>query len=126
MVDFDVTFAGLITHAFETAFDLAGLPEESQAVVGDSGGGVFVKRGSQWQLAGVLFAINVFEGQPSSTAVFGDRTYAADLAHYRDQILGIMNPPVVPALAWPQAAFAGGVLIGIARVALNGRRRRRS
>ena len=33
-----------------------------------------------------MFAINVFGGQPSGTAVFGNVTYAADLAIYRDQI----------------------------------------
>jgi hypothetical protein len=126
MAGFDVSFAGLETRSFETVFDQSGgQPEEAQAVVGDSGGGVFVKRGSQWQLAGILFAINIFEGQPNSTAVFGDRTYSVDLSYYRGQIIGIMNPNV-PALPWPGFALAAGVLAGVARAALSARRRARS
>jgi hypothetical protein len=42
-------------------FDEAGgTTHELQAVVGDSGGGCFAKRGSTWELVGVMFAILVF------------------------------------------------------------------
>lgn len=115
MIGIDAPIAGTTTHAFETVFDMAGLPEEAQAVVGDSGGAVFVKRGAQWQLIGILFAINVFEGQPGYTAVFGDHSYGADVSHYRDQIIAIMSPAVVPALGWPGVACAAGLVAAAGR-----------
>jgi hypothetical protein len=124
MTSVDVDLAGMRTRSFETSFDASGgLPEEAQAVVGDSGGGAFVKRGSQWQLAGILFAIATFENQPADSAVFGDHTYSVDLSYYRSQIMNIMNPPVVPALPWQGLVLAAGVLLGSA---LSVRRRARS
>jgi hypothetical protein len=118
MTGIDVPINGTITRSFEASFDLPGLPEEAQAVVGDSGGGAFVKRGAQWQLAGILFAIDVFDGQPAYTAVFGDHTYAVDLTHYREQIVSIVAPAEVPGLPWPGAACAAGLLAAVARRAL--------
>lgn len=127
VIDNDITVpaGGTTTRAFEVEFDDPGLTEEAQAVSGDSGGAVFVNRGGQWQLAGVLFTISLYMGQPPSTAVFGDRSYSVDLAHYRNQIMSTMGAPAVPALPWPAVPLAAGALAGVARGALSARRRAR-
>ena len=105
-----VTLASTValgTTAFEMLFDeVAGTTHESQAVVGDSGGGCFAKRGSSWELVGVMFAMLVFSDgaggnpdQPANTAVYGNGTLAADVFFYRDEIETLTPPPgAVPAL----------------------------
>jgi hypothetical protein len=63
---------------------------EAQAQGGDSGSAVFEKIGGLWLLAGVTYAVdNPVDNQPDPTsyAVYGDLTFAADLSQYRDQIL---------------------------------------
>lgn len=60
----------------------AGDTPEAIAAVGDSGGAVFA--GSQ--LAGVVYAISTFDGQPAQSALFGNVTLAADLSYYRSAI----------------------------------------
>jgi hypothetical protein len=69
-----------------TFFD-SGLPtaHEAMAAVGDSGGPLF----SGATLAGLHYAISTFEGQPASTAIFGNATLSADLSYYRAAILGV-------------------------------------
>jgi len=62
---------------------------EAQVAVGDSGGAVFTKSRDGWELAGILFAANTYSEQPPETALFGNVSLAADLSHYRDQILEI-------------------------------------
>ncbi len=90
---------GWTTRYFTTVFDEAGLPHESHAVVGDSGGGVFLKRDGRWELVGLMFARFLRPGQPEDTAVFGNVGVHGDLYAYRQQILDVMDaPPVVPAL----------------------------
>lgn len=85
------------TQAFATTFDYVANPgageHEAQAANGDSGGAVFAKSGSTWQLAGTLVAIGTFLDQPLQTALYGNLTYAADLASYRDQILAVIEQP---------------------------------
>ncbi|MBN02234.1 MAG: hypothetical protein CMJ77_24285 [Planctomycetaceae bacterium] len=63
---------------------------ESQAVLNDSGGPLFYKNGNNWQLAGMAVGVDGFRNQPNvvTTAIFGNLTYFADLATYRDQIEG--------------------------------------
>jgi hypothetical protein len=79
-------------------------------VTGDSGGGVFLKRGGQWELVGIMFAQFVWPNQPVSTAVFGNLGAHADVFFYRQQILDVMNsPPVVPML--PLAAWVATALL---------------
>jgi hypothetical protein len=60
-------------------------PHESIAAVGDSGGPVFAGA----TLAGVIFAVSSFDGQPGQTALFGNATLAADLGYYRSAIVAV-------------------------------------
>lgn len=101
--------------------------DEGQVAPGDSGGGLFVKNGSVWQLAGILDAEETQFNQPPSTSAYGDRTYAADIATYRKEIYGVLSGSAVPALsitrsgsnsrvAWPDmgvpyALEASGALV---------------
>jgi len=73
--------------------------DEMQLVDGDSGGGLFYYNSStgEWELSGMLMARGVHPGQPEDTAVYGNRSYAADLSWYYDQIGGIMSPTPEPA-----------------------------
>jgi hypothetical protein len=77
-----------------------GTTHEAQAALGDSGGALFMKNSAQvWELAGVLFAVGPFSGQPDSTALFGkpsqpvgNKTYAIDLSVYRQQLIDLTRP----------------------------------
>ena len=71
---------------FSTDFDdTAG---EGQATPGDSGGGVFIKSGDTWELAGIILSIDEYSSQPENQiAAIGNLTYMADLSVYRDQII---------------------------------------
>ncbi len=67
---------------------------ESQAVFGDSGGGLFVQNDGVWELAGIINAVDGYSGQeepggPSGVfnALFGAKTLSANLADYRDTII---------------------------------------
>jgi len=105
---------------FATVFDDGGaLPLEAQADGGDSGGAVFVERGSGWELAGIIEAAGV-GGHAHGTRIeggapFGAATYATDLTVYRDQILATV--------AVPEPAV--GILLACAPVWRALRRRRR-
>jgi hypothetical protein len=92
--DVVVTVGSRDILTLKTDFD-SGTGFEAQAAAGDSGGGVFYKRGSQWELTGIINAISVsLPNQPASTVVIDSRTktYIADLAEYRDQILNVITP----------------------------------
>lgn len=81
---------GDINSAFSMTFDERDATEhEAQVAIGDSGGGVFMKRGGTWELAGVLFAANAYEDQPAETALYGNVALAVDLSVYREAILAI-------------------------------------
>jgi hypothetical protein len=111
------------TISFFTEFDKAGLTagdattSETQGMGGDSGSAIFHKVEDSWVLAGLTFAVGLFEGQPgsSSTAVFGNTTFAADLSvpEYRNQILAITAIPEVGSI-WLLSAVAA--MVGIARL----------
>jgi len=79
------------THSFALIFDppsAASTTEyEAQAAVGDSGGGVFVKRDGRWLLAGMMTSVTGYTRAPALTSMYGDSTYAADLSMYRAEIL---------------------------------------
>ena len=114
--------AGVIvttTESFLVTFDKSGgVLYESQAVPGDSGGAVFIKRNDAWELVGILFSRLLFTDQPSETAVFGNQSAAADVSFYREQILAAMNPEI-PALPLPAVFVLAGVLGASARRALH-------
>jgi autotransporter-associated beta strand protein len=82
-----------ITDAWETSFSATGGSSEMQVAGGDSGGAVFYKSGSTWQLAGILLAEGTFSGQPASTAVFNNASYFADLSKYAGEIAQTMAAP---------------------------------
>ena len=86
------------TRVFSTRFDWPGTPGatryEAQAVLGDSGGAVFVAGEGRWELAGILVAANA--------PVYGlGVSMAADLSHYREEILAVVTRPPT---AEPKAA----------------------
>ncbi len=96
--DKDVTIGGYTTHALHMTFDQSGGAgdDEMQVVPGDSGGGLFYKNGSDWELTGIIVAMGTYggnPGQPSDTAVYGNKSYAADLSEYHDQIMVIIPEP---------------------------------
>jgi hypothetical protein len=92
------------TQAFGSYFDPGMLTPEAQAVVGDSGGGAFsLSLLGEWQLSGVIIGIVQYSGQPSNTSFFGQRSYYADLAYYRPQIVDAIELPE------PCGGFAAGV-----------------
>ncbi len=66
--------------------------DEAQAVTGDSGGGVWVKNGGSWELAGVLFSASQYDNQPPQTSLDGNRSIAADLALFRPQLVALVRP----------------------------------
>lgn len=74
-------------------------PGEAQAVPGDSGGGLFYKIGSTWELGGILIGDDSYSGQPTGTSVYGNSSYAADLTSYRSQIMSVIPEPRTGALA---------------------------
>lgn len=63
----------------------------AMAAGGDSGGGVFYKEGTQWELSGIMLTIATDPNQPNNTSVVGDATYAADLAYYSSQIRSVAD-----------------------------------
>ena len=66
---------------------------EAQGAPGDSGGGVFWNNGGTPELAGVMVTIASYSGQPANTSVYGNQTYAVDIAQYRNQILAVIPEP---------------------------------
>jgi hypothetical protein len=92
---------------FATTFtDLIAAGDEAQASFGDSGGAVFAKNGSSWELGGVMIAIGGFSGQPTAgeTPVYGNLTYSADISSYASQIMSIIPEPSTYALLGFSAA----------------------
>jgi len=92
-----------ITYALVMDFDAsdpnydAG-DNELQVAAGDSGGALFSKNETSWELAGIWLARDTYTNQPFESAVYGNGSYAADLSVYRDQILSIVPEPSVIAM----------------------------
>src|SRR5262249_38440026 len=114
----DVSLVGMIdnwqsstqTWGIQTDFDQAGSAHEAQGAAGDSGGPAFTWNGSQWELAGILFAVGApYTNQPSETSLYGNLTFSADLSSYRNQISDEMAMPEPSAGLLPGAA-AGAAL----------------
>jgi len=95
---------GVTVSAFVTDFTSPVVPgqqtaDEAQAAGGDSGGAVFYKNGSNWELAGMVVAIDEpLTNRPSNSAVYSDQTYAVDIATYRDQIVPVIQS-TIPSLS---------------------------
>lgn len=91
--------------------DFVGNSTEAQAAYGDSGGAVFHKNGSTWELSGLMLTVGGFSGQPdpAANAVFGNVTYAADLSFYRSQIMSIVPEPSALVLAAAGVAVLAAV-----------------
>jgi hypothetical protein len=83
-----------------TSFDQQGqngaLPFEAQGISGNSGSAVLYKNGSQWQLAGVVNSVLIYnsqwdpvsEGGAGVSAVYGNVTTFADLSYYNKPYQG--------------------------------------
>ncbi len=54
---------------------------------------MFYKNDGNWELAGILISREIYAGQPSETAVYGNLSIAADLSRYRGQITSIVPEP---------------------------------
>jgi len=90
----------------------------SQAASGDSGGALFYKNGSTWELLGILSAVATFsnsantpDNQPGGTAVDGNLTLSVSIPAYRGAILTAIPEPADVA-AW---CAAGVGLVAIWR-----------
>ena len=81
------------SFSFSSFFDSGVSVDEAQSANGDSGGAAFVMEGSQWKLAGIIYAIGTYVDQPAATSLYGQITYSADLSVYREQILEIIALP---------------------------------
>ncbi len=81
------------SRVLSMTFDQAGGDDEATLALGDSGGGLFHKNGSAWELAGILLAVGTVSGQPSNTSIFTLPAFSADLAFYRDEILSVTAVP---------------------------------
>lgn len=81
-------------YTFDTTFNYSQVySNEAQAAPGDSGGAIFHKNGSTWELAGIMLITDAISGQPGGTAVFGNNTFSADLSYYRSQIVQVVPEP---------------------------------
>ncbi len=96
-------------YSYTTSFDTGAMTHEAQAVVGDSGGGVFHQVAGAWELSGMMVTIGTYDNQPGYTAVIGNETYMLDLTYYRNEILAVIPEPTAPFLA------AGGLCVFLPR-----------
>ena len=89
------------TEALYARFD-QGQSDEAQPVDKDSGGGVFIKVGSTWELAGMILLVGPNypydphevpppEVTPGTHAIYGSYAYYADLMAYHEQISNIRD-----------------------------------
>jgi hypothetical protein len=104
------------TWSFSSFFDPGVSDDEGQAATGDSGGAAFAFEGSEWKLAGLMYGIGTYVGQPAESSLYQQITYAADLALYRDEILDVVGLPE------PTGGVPAGVMLILA---LQRRRARR-
>jgi hypothetical protein len=87
LVDTTYSFAATFTDPL----DPSASTDEAAGANGDSGGGVFIKTGGEWYLAGTIFSISQYLGQPSPTSIYGNELFAVDLSYYRDDILAVIE-----------------------------------
>jgi hypothetical protein len=84
----------------------------AQAVPGDSGGAVFYKNGSLWELAGIMHATSSAHPNQDkwTTVAYGQYTFIADLSVYRSQIVTITAVPEPGTVGLVVAAVATGIV----------------
>ena len=87
LVDTTYSFAA----TFSDPLDPSATADEAAGANGDSGGAAFIKVGGDWYLAGTIFAISQYEGQPSTTSIYDNKLFAVDLSFYRDDILAVIE-----------------------------------
>ncbi len=87
LVDTTYSFAATFTDPL----DPSATADEAAGADGDSGGGVFIKVGSDWYLAGTIFAVSLYIDQPVATSIYDNKLFAADLSFYRDDILAVIE-----------------------------------
>jgi hypothetical protein len=87
LVDTTYSFAATFTDPL----DPSATTDEAAGANGDSGGGAFIKVGGDWYLAGTIFAISQYTGQPSTTSIYDNKLFAVDLSFYRDDILAVIE-----------------------------------
>jgi hypothetical protein len=87
LVDTTYSFAATFTDPV----DPSATSDEATAANGDSGGGVFIKVGGNWNLAGIMFTISQYDGQPSASSIYDNELYSVDLSYYRDDILAVIE-----------------------------------
>ena len=87
LVDTTYSFAATFTDPL----DPSATDDEAAGANGDSGGGAFIKIGSDWYLAGTIFAISLYTDQPSTTSIYDNKLFAVDLSFYRDDILAVIE-----------------------------------
>ena len=80
------------TLSYATIRQPGSTEKNAQGASGDSGGGVFVKRGEGWHLSGVMLSVVVREELDASA------TFIADLSTYREQIAATIPEPSVGVL----------------------------
>jgi hypothetical protein len=84
-----------------TDFDESGgTAFEAQAVLNDSGSGLFINGVSGWELAGTIVTVGTYNNQPGgvSSALFGNLTYAVDLHQHKTEIESYYLPVPEPSL----------------------------
>lgn len=109
------TFPTLFASVFDDPEGILDTPHEAQGTYADSGGGVFIKNGLNWELAGIFHTIgNIYNNQPflANNPMFGNATFYSDLTGYRSSIMSNIPEPASLAL------LAGGAAV------ILGRRRR--
>ena len=75
------------TRAFVTIRQPGSTECNAQGATGDSGGGVFVKRGERWELSGIMLSVIWRDDLDASG------TFIADLSVYREQIAATIPEP---------------------------------
>ena len=66
---------------------------KSQAAPGDSGGVIFFKNGSSWELLGIISTIATFTNQPADTSVVQNFTLGVSLPVYQSALLAAIPEP---------------------------------
>jgi hypothetical protein len=85
----DTTYS--LAATFTDPLDPSATADEAAGANGDSGGAVFIKFGGNWYLAGTIFAISQYTGQPGTTSIYDNELFAVDLSFYRDDILAVIE-----------------------------------